>query len=59
METKKGNGTLHVRIELPKTDRSATQAEIKAGLTAFFELLLEIDQQNNITKEYQDGEQPD
>lgn len=62
MQTKKGNQTLHIRIMPPdQSGESLSQAEVKARLTSFFALLLEmeIDQQNNVAKEYSDAEQTD
>lgn len=51
---------LHIRIIPPDESRETlSQAEVKARLTSFFALLLEmeIDQQNNVTKEYPNAEQ--
>lgn len=60
MQNKKEKSTLHIRIMPPdQSGESLSQAEVKARLTSFFALLLEmeIDQKNNVAKEYSDAEQ--
>lgn len=55
MRTKRANQNIHIRIKHSATEEVLSQSEVKARLTDFFALLFEIDQQNNVTKEYADA----
>ncbi len=52
MKVKRAYTNIHLRINPSESKQALSQEEIKHRLTAFFLLLLEIGQQNNVTKEY-------
>lgn len=56
MKMRRANSTIHARIKKSETEPALPQSEIKHRLTALFALLLEmeIDQSNNVTKDYAD-----
>jgi len=57
MKTKKAYTNVNIHVQPSKIEHPLSQEEVKRRLTAFFELLMEIDQQNNVSKEYIDAEQ--
>ena len=56
MSAKRASVTIHTRIRDSGNEQSLSRSEIKRRLAALFALLLEmeIDQQNNVAKEYRD-----
>jgi hypothetical protein len=56
MKSKSVKTKIHIRL-MPSSGPELPQDEIKKRLVDFFLLLHEIDQQNNVTKEYTNAPQ--
>ena len=54
MKAKRVQSQLHVRVHESNSE-PLSQEEIRRRLKELFLLLYEIDQQNNVSKEYQNG----